>query len=106
MTSKQGRLDSSFGDGVLDLMWEAGVELTRENYLALAYLGNPPEQLDAEAESELPEEFRVKTLLIPHNAIVLVVEDDISRHAWSLSRYRIPGAYLAHEPAPGVASSR
>jgi hypothetical protein len=32
---------------------------TRETYLELAYLGNPPDEpLDAELEAELPEEFQ------------------------------------------------
>jgi DNA-binding response OmpR family regulator len=44
----------------------------------------------------------MKTLSIPHDAAVLVVEDDISRRAWFLSRYRLPGAYLAHEPAQAI----
>jgi DNA-binding response OmpR family regulator len=44
----------------------------------------------------------MKTLSIPHDAAVLVVEDDISRRAWFISRYRLPGAYLAHEPAQAI----
>src|SRR5215471_10816462 len=46
-------------DCVLDWMKRMGVPLTRENYLDVAYLGNPPEELSAEEESELPEEFQV-----------------------------------------------
>jgi hypothetical protein len=34
------------------------IPLTRENYLNLAYLGNPPEELCAEEESMLPEMFQ------------------------------------------------
>jgi hypothetical protein len=42
----------------------------REEYLATAYLGNPPEEdadgeLPAELESMLPEEFQRKALDIP-----------------------------------------
>jgi hypothetical protein len=45
-------------DHVLNFMIRNGVELTRENYLEIAYMGNPPE-LDAEAESMLPEQFQL-----------------------------------------------
>ena len=38
----------------LALLEEAGIPLTRENYLNLAFLGNAPNKLDAEEESELP----------------------------------------------------
>ena len=34
------------------------VPVTRENYLNLAYLGNPPKELNAEEEAMLPEELR------------------------------------------------
>jgi hypothetical protein len=35
------------------------IPMTRENYLALAYLGDPPQEpLDAELEAELPEVFQ------------------------------------------------
>ena len=42
----------------LEYMKKNGVPLTRENYLDYAYLGNPPAQLSAEEEAELPEEFK------------------------------------------------
>ena len=45
-------------DYVLDKMKESGIPMTRENYLALAYFGNPPEHLTAEQEAELPPQFR------------------------------------------------
>jgi hypothetical protein len=32
--------------------------VTREDYLNLAYLGRPPEQLSAEEEADLPKEVR------------------------------------------------
>ncbi|MGB8801385.1 MAG: cyclic-phosphate processing receiver domain-containing protein [Candidatus Acidiferrales bacterium] len=44
----------------------------------------------------------MKTILIPHDATILIVEDDIGRRSWFLSRYRLPGAYLAHEPAQAI----
>ncbi len=47
-------------DCVLDYMKKHDVPMTRENYLELAYLGNPPSSLSAEEESELPEEFQTK----------------------------------------------
>lgn len=46
-------------DCVLEYMKGMGVALTRENYLEITYFGNPPEQLSAEEESMLPEEFQV-----------------------------------------------
>jgi hypothetical protein len=47
-------------DAVVDKMLAAGIEMTRENYLQLAYFGNPPTELDAEAEFELPEQFQLE----------------------------------------------
>ncbi|HEY6386983.1 MAG TPA: hypothetical protein VIX91_15010 [Candidatus Acidoferrum sp.] len=44
-------------DIVLDKMKAEGVELTRENYLLFAFFDAGVE-LDAEAESMLPEEFQ------------------------------------------------
>lgn len=35
------------------------VPLTRENYLRIAYLGNPPE-MTAELEEQLPDEIKKK----------------------------------------------
>jgi hypothetical protein len=46
-------------DIVLDKMKQSKIPMTRENYLELAYLGNPPEKLDAEQEAELPEQFQI-----------------------------------------------
>jgi len=39
------------------------VPVTRENYLQLAFMGNPPEEdeLDSEFEASLPEELRKKS---------------------------------------------
>src|ERR1017187_9475535 len=48
-------------DPILALMKEYGVELTRENYLRWQYLGqygDPPAELTAEEEAELPRQFR------------------------------------------------
>lgn len=45
-------------DGFVQMMQEAGVPLTRENYLDLIYFGDVPEELSAEEESDLPEMFR------------------------------------------------
>lgn len=43
----------------LELMKEYGIELTRENFLTASHLGkNPPRQLDAEEEAELPSQFQ------------------------------------------------
>jgi hypothetical protein len=45
-------------DIVLEKMKEEGIPMTRENYLELAYMGNPPEELDGEEEAALPEQFQ------------------------------------------------
>jgi len=45
-------------DSVLRFMKQHDVPVTRENYLDVAYLGNPPEELSAEEQAELPEEFQ------------------------------------------------
>ena len=43
---------------VLDYMKKHNIPLTRENYLQINYMGDVPEELDAEAEAEIPEEIR------------------------------------------------
>jgi hypothetical protein len=43
----------------MEMMKKSGILPTRENYLMLAYFGNPPEVLDAEEEFSLPEEFQI-----------------------------------------------
>ena len=48
-------------DSILAMMKTHRIPMTRENYLALAYLGHPPAEnspLDPEEEAELPVEFR------------------------------------------------
>ena len=45
-------------DYVVEFMKRHDVPLTRDNYLQIAYMGNPPEELDAEDEAELPEELQ------------------------------------------------
>ena len=45
-------------NGVVSMMREFGIEMTRENYLDLAYFGKPPEELSAEEEADLPIQFR------------------------------------------------
>jgi hypothetical protein len=51
-------------DCVLDWMQKHDIPLTRENYLNAAYLGNPPKELSAEEEAELPEMFQKPDLYI------------------------------------------
>jgi len=46
-------------DGVLRFMKQHDIPLTRENYLEIAYMGTPPEELDPEEEVELPEQFQL-----------------------------------------------
>lgn len=49
---------SSSIDPILRWMMENGVSLTRESYLNVAYMGNPPKELGPEEEAELPEQFQ------------------------------------------------
>ncbi len=42
------------GDPVLALLHRYNIPVTREAYLQLAYLGEPPEPLSAEQEANLP----------------------------------------------------
>ncbi len=45
------------GSATLDLMRRHNLPLNRQTYLDLAYMGNPPEDLSAEEEMMLPEQF-------------------------------------------------
>jgi hypothetical protein len=45
-------------DAALDYMKKNNIPLTKENYLDLAYLGDPPEKLGAEEEAQIPEEIK------------------------------------------------
>jgi len=42
------------------MMRRHAIPETRENYLALAYMGGPPEELSAEQELELPVPFQIE----------------------------------------------
>jgi len=44
--------------GLLEMMKDEGIPLTRENYLELIYGDNLPEELSPEQEAELPEMFQ------------------------------------------------
>ena len=46
-------------DPTLQMLKEYGLPVTRENYLYVAFMGNPPEEpLDGEIEASLPPELR------------------------------------------------
>jgi hypothetical protein len=45
-------------DYVLEFMKQNNIPETRENYVDIAYMGNPPAILDAEEESALPEHLQ------------------------------------------------
>ena len=47
-------------DPLLSLMRRFDVPITRESYLELAYMGEVPELLDAEAEANLPVELAAR----------------------------------------------
>jgi hypothetical protein len=44
-------------DAVLEFLKQHNLPLNRETYFAVAYLGNPPQELDAEAEAEIPRDL-------------------------------------------------
>jgi hypothetical protein len=45
-------------DPVLAYLQKHGIEVTRENYLDIMFLGDPPDELSWEHELELPEALR------------------------------------------------
>ena len=45
-------------DMVLRLMIEKSVPLTRDNYLQLAYMGAPPDEIGGEIEASIPWEIK------------------------------------------------
>jgi hypothetical protein len=45
-------------DPTLEFLRENNLPVNRENYLYIAYMGNPPEELDAEQEDALPWEVK------------------------------------------------
>lgn len=45
-------------DDLVAMMQRLNLPMDRETYLDLAYFGEPPEELSAEQEAELPEQFR------------------------------------------------
>jgi hypothetical protein len=42
---------------VLAWMKKEGLHLTRENYLHIAYMGNPPDEIGGEIEASIPKEI-------------------------------------------------
>jgi len=58
--NKMNRRKTMPSDVVLHTMEQHNIPMTRENYLEIAYFGNPPEVLDAEDEMNLPEQFQVE----------------------------------------------
>ena len=46
-------------DAILEMMKRHDIPETRENYLAVVYVGNPPDALSAEQELELPRQFQL-----------------------------------------------
>ncbi len=44
-------------DIVLKAMKQHNIPLTRENYLHIAYWGNPPEEIGGEIEASIPKEI-------------------------------------------------
>jgi hypothetical protein len=50
--------DGPVADGLLALMRAYSIPISREAYLELAYMGEPPNELSAEEEMNLPLELR------------------------------------------------
>lgn len=44
-------------NAVLDYLKKNKIPLTRQNYLEIAYMGDPPEKLGAEEEADIPPEI-------------------------------------------------
>jgi hypothetical protein len=44
-------------DIVLQAMKARNIPLTRQNYLDIAYLGNPPDEIGGEIEASIPKEI-------------------------------------------------
>jgi hypothetical protein len=58
-------------DALMDLMRERGIEVTRENYITMAW-GKPIPEWTSELESELPEELQNWALFeVKNNEVVL-----------------------------------
>ena len=83
--------------GTLDLMKEAGVKVTRESFIEVAYLGTPPDPWTALDEGELPDElqdfslFTVKGAELIYNGPNWVVEA-MEKH--------LPPKWLGHNQPP------
>ena len=45
-------------DIVLDAMKKNNIPLTRPNYLDIAYMGNPPDEIGGEIEASIPKEIK------------------------------------------------
>ncbi len=45
-------------DEILSLLKRAGLPVTRDEYLKVAYFGEPPKEWTAELEAELPKELQ------------------------------------------------
>lgn len=56
--SRDGRRSTS---GLVNLMRRFNIPVTRQSYLELAYMGQPPEELSAEEEAEFPPELQRKS---------------------------------------------
>ena len=46
-------------NGTVELMKEAGIPVTRENYLKVEFLGEVPDPVPPEVELEMPNELRL-----------------------------------------------
>lgn len=47
-------------DPVVRELRKLGIPVTRENYIELAYFGEPPKELGVEQEAELPQQLQQK----------------------------------------------
>ena len=56
------RITNTYNDPVSTWLIEHGYKVTRKNWLQIAYMGDPPEELEPEEEAELPEELQKLTI--------------------------------------------
>lgn len=60
LPTKQDSKSSTTPNPTLEFMKQNNLPMDRANYLAVAYMGNPPQEVDGEIEAEIPWEIKRK----------------------------------------------
>lgn len=62
LNKEQGTSTNQLGnsDPVIQLMQKYDIEMTRDNYLYYAFMGDVPEEIGAEIEDEIPPQFQIQ----------------------------------------------